>query len=350
MPRLNLIDSLNRRLNYLRISVTDRCNLQCIYCTPTDCFQKFTHEEILTYEEIIRLIRIGVSLGMTKIRITGGEPLVRRDIDDFLIELGRVEGLNDISLTTNGVYLNKHIEAIRASGIRRLNISLDTLSREKFQKITGHDVFDQVWKNILMVQYAGFNPVKINVVALRGINEDELADLAALSLKYPFQVRFIEHMPIGLTALSQSEANDRSHKPILAPEIMERISVHGKLIPVDRYTNDGPAEMYRYEQSLSETKTTEQNDRGFGQIGVIRPLSHHFCASCNRLRLTSHGQLRPCLLSDYEKDIRVALRNGHSDSELSEIFIETARFKPSQHSLNEQQSSRVNGQMNAIGG
>jgi len=329
----NLIDRYNRHLNYLRISVTDRCNLRCIYCLPEEFVPKLSHPDILTYEEILRIVRIGMRLGISKVRVTGGEPLVRKGVCDFLKSLSEMEGISDVSLTTNGVFLKDKIRKIRDAGIRRINISLDTLDREKFRQITRRDNFDQVWEGIGLAQELGFDPIKINVVALRGINDDELTDIAALSFSYPFHIRFIEHMPMGNSEFSIQN----SDPPLLAPEIMTRISVLGKLNPVKNSRNDGPADRFRFEGAK-------------GEVGVIRPLSHHFCYKCNRLRLTASGQLRACLLSDYQEDMKTPLRNGCSDDELANIFFKAVSMKPFEHRLSNENAESVSSPMSAIGG
>ena len=330
MADLKLIDPCNRYLNFLRISITDRCNLKCIYCVPRDQIPRLAHDEILTYEEILRLVRVGVQLGISKIRVTGGEPLVRKGVYDFLGELSRIDGLADLSLTTNAVALKDNLKRIKSAGIKRINISLDTLKREKFSKITGMDLFDQVWQGIEGAREMAFHPIKINIVALNGVNDDELIDMAKLSFDHPFHLRFIEYMPIGESQMGNGPL-------LLAPEIKKRISVLGNLIRVRNSVNDGPAQRYRFEGAL-------------GEIGFIHALSHHFCDRCNRLRLTARGQLRPCLLSDHHEDVRGPLRSGCSDDQLTEIFFKAVRHKPSDHNLAVQNPSRVCGQMHSIGG
>ncbi len=326
-----LVDRFNRKLSYLRVSITDRCNLKCMYCTPPHTHVRWlSHPEILRYEEILRIIRIGVSLGIRKVRITGGEPLVRKGVYDFLAELGRIPGISDISLTTNGVLLKDNLEKLKAVGIRRLNISLDTLSREKYRQITGMDAFAQVWEGIEKAQELGFHPVKINTVAMKGINDGELKDIARISLSRPFHMRFIEYMPIG--DIGQDEK-----RQILAPEIMKILSTVDEMLPVDKDAQDGPAERYRFRN-------------GVGEIGFIRPLSHHFCSQCNRLRLTASGGLRPCLLSDRQTDIKTPLRNGAGDKELEKVFLQAIRQKPMAHHLNEELGKKVKDMMSSIGG
>lgn len=330
MGAITLVDPFNRHLNYLRVSITDRCNLRCVYCVPPGGIAKLSHSEILRYEEILRVIRVGVGMGITKVRVTGGEPLVRQGVYDFLAELTRMAGLEDVSLTTNGVLLKANIERLRQAGVRRLNVSLDTLNREKYRRITGFDCFDAVWEGIQLALEAGFAPIKINAVALIGVNDDELLDLARLSLAYPFHVRFIEFMPIGKSRLNTDQL-------LLTAEIRRRLSALGPLAPVGQEVFDGPARRFRFAGAP-------------GEIGFISALSHHFCNHCNRLRLTASGQLRPCLLADHHEDVKTALRRGCSDRELSEVFAAAVRRKPIDHCLAADRCLPVNGQMCSIGG
>ena len=330
MPNSKLIDRCNRKLNYLRISITDRCNLKCIYCVPYDFIPKLPHKEILSYEEILHIVRISVRLGISKVRITGGEPLVRKGVYDFLEQLTKIQGLLDISLTTNGVLLKDNINKIKSAGIKRINISLDTLNRKKFRQIAGYDFFNQIWEGIELAQKMGFDPIKINVVPLKGVNYDELLDIAALSIAYPFHIRFIEYMPMGT---NQMEID----RHLLFPEIKKQINQLGKMIPVEKGMNDGPAERFKFESAR-------------GEIGFIRPISRHFCNTCNRLRLTASGQLRPCLMSDVQVDLKTPLRKGCSDDELAEVFLKAVRLKPSEHNLSLDHPAGVSAQMCAIGG
>ncbi|MCG6911878.1 MAG: GTP 3',8-cyclase MoaA [Deltaproteobacteria bacterium] len=325
-----LKDKFNRHLTYLRISVTDRCNLRCIYCVPKGIVPKMPHDDILRYEEMLRIVRIGVAVGIRKVRVTGGEPLVRKGIGDFLKRLGAVDGLTDISITTNGYLLENNVEMIKAAGIRRINVSLDSLDRDKFAYITGYDVFDRVWQGILHAQASGLAPIKLNVVALKGHNEDELVDMARLSLTYPFHVRFIEYMPIGNSRVKTGDS-------ILAPEIKRRIETIGSLEPITKNRMDGPAERYRFKDAP-------------GEIGFIRPMSRHFCSTCNRLRLTADGHLRPCLLSDRQVDIKGPMRAGCSDEQIVEIFRSAVRHKHDAHRFARHEECRVADQMSGIGG
>jgi len=329
LPEIKLVDQYKRRLNYLRISVTDRCNMKCMYCMTHNKTSKLPCKEILRYEEILRIARIFIRLGVSKIRITGGEPLVRKGICEFLSGLSGLGGLSDLSITTNGVFLKEKIKQIRSAGIRRLNISLDTLDKAKFKKITGIDAFSEVWESIMLALDMGFDPIKINVVALNGINDDELPDLARLSLSYPFHIRFIEYMPIGTSQMMSRQ--------LLAPEIKNLISSIGHLYPVENVSFDGPAKRFRFENAR-------------GEVGFIRPISEHFCSSCNRLRLTASGNLKTCLLSEIETDLKGPLRNGCSDNELSEIIIKAVYSKPFEHPLVANNEGMVSGCMSAIGG
>jgi cyclic pyranopterin phosphate synthase len=326
-----LIDPFNRNLTYLRVSITDRCNLRCMYCVPPrEKIPRLAHAQVLRYEEMLRIIRLGVQLGITKIRVTGGEPLVRKGVYGFLSELGKIEGLTDISLTTNGVLLRDHLTQIRDAGIQRLNISLDTLDPEKFKRITGRDYFAQVWEGIEAAHAMGFHPIKFNTVVMKGINDDELMDIARLSFTHPFHMRFIEYMPIGDHHLDKKVA-------LLAPEILARLRPLGELEKIHRTREDGPAERYRFTGAR-------------GEIGIIQPLSNHFCHRCNRLRLTAGGQLRPCLLSDRQEDLKGPIRKGCLDGDIVKVFLEAVRFKPMEHRIDGVQPEAVRDVMSTIGG
>jgi cyclic pyranopterin phosphate synthase len=329
-PPTRLIDPCNRHLNYLRVSIADRCNLACGYCLPEEAVPRLSHANILRYEEILRIVRVAVRLGITKVRVTGGEPLVRKGVFEFLERLSAVPGLRDLSLTTNGVLLKDHIELLRKAGISRLNISLDTLQPDRYRAITGRDFFSRVWEGILAAESLGFHPIKLNAVALQGVNDDELIDLARLSFAHAFHVRFIEFMPIGRSQFAGKPT-------LLVPEIMQRIAALGTLVPVPRSERDGPARRYRIEGAR-------------GEIGFISAISRHFCSQCNRLRLTASGQLRPCLMSDCQEDLKGPLRRGCSDDDLAELFFKTTQRKPSEHHLAVGEPAHVCCQMRSIGG
>ncbi|MBW1899715.1 MAG: GTP 3',8-cyclase MoaA [Deltaproteobacteria bacterium] len=325
-----LFDRYKRQLNYLRISITDRCNLNCTYCVPKSQPPKLPHNEILRYEEILRLARIFLDLGISKIRITGGEPLVRKGVFPFLSRLNQMKEIEDLALTTNGLFLTESLEQLKSAGIKRLNISLDTLNPETFYKITGENVFHKVWEGVVKSEQIGFHPIKINVVALRGINDEDLIDLAKLSFSHPFHIRFIEQMPMG-----NQLADGRN--PLLTPEIKNLLTPLGKLIPIQKKNIDGPAQRYKFKDAK-------------GEIGFISPLSHHFCSNCNRLRLTASGFLRVCLLAEHQTDLKTPLRSGFSDRKIAEIILEAIRLKPMSHNLNGKQPVTVPCQMSSIGG
>lgn len=325
-----LVDREQRHLNYLRVSVTDRCNLRCLYCVPEGRIPKLDHTDILSYEEILRLVGIGIGLGIRKVRITGGEPLVRKGVVGLLQQLTQIRELEDVSLTTNGVLLASNAQRIFDAGIRRINISLDSLQREKYTRITGYDQFEQVWAGIERARAIGFNPIKINVVAMRGINDDEILAFGRLSLDYPFHIRFIEYMPIG-------NSRTRMQDQILTPEIQARVAALGPLIAVNSGQNDGPARRFR----LADAQ---------GEIGFISALSHHFCNRCNRLRLTADGKLRACLLSDHHEPLKGLLRSGGSDDQLADLFRAAVALKAATHRLCHDGAAAVKDPMQGIGG
>ncbi|OGP51156.1 MAG: cyclic pyranopterin phosphate synthase MoaA [Deltaproteobacteria bacterium RBG_13_43_22] len=327
-----LLDPYNRRLNYLRISLTDRCNLRCVYCMPEQGVPKLIHEDILTYEELLRLARLSVRLGIEKIRLTGGEPLVRKNIGDLIKVLGEIPGIRDISLTTNGVLLAEQAQALWAAGVKRINISLDTLNPGKYAEITRFNLFDQVWAGIQEAERIGFSPIKVNVVALRGINDNEILAFGRLSQEKPYHVRFIEFMPVG------TENGWSTERFLSSDDIFKKLQVIGPLYPVNGQGLDGPAKRMAY-------------DGARGEIGLISPISEHFCPSCNRLRLTAEGRLRVCIFSDDEIDLRTPLRNGASDVEL-ETAIRTAILqKPKEHPIQMNPLPRkCQRQMSKIGG
>ena len=307
-------DRYQRPIDYLRVSITDRCNLRCVYCMPLGGSVKLAHEDILSYEEFLRLIQIAVKMGINKVRLTGGEPLVRKGVVDFCRRLTRISGLQSLSLTTNGVLLEELGPDLYAAGIRRVNISLDTLQPEKFFRITRRDDFARVWRSIQAAEQVGFNPVKINVVVMRGVNDDEILDLARLSLHHPYHIRFIEFMGFN---------NDRQwnlQHYFSADEILTKLRQVGSLEQVVPEHSNGPARHFRWPDAP-------------GMIGIISPISHHFCPTCNRLRLTADGKLRNCLFSDQEADIKSPLRQGATDSELSQLLRDSIVNKPEKHSL-----------------
>jgi cyclic pyranopterin phosphate synthase len=334
-----LTDLFSRSISYLRLSLTDRCNLRCLYCVTEDesqgCLAKLEHGDLLTYEELLRVVRVAVAMGITKVRLTGGEPLVRRNVLSFIRDLTRIEGLADIRITTNGVLLERYGRELFEAGVTKVNISLDSLRRERVAEITGADCFDQVWRGIETALALGFSPVKLNMVAMRHINDDELLDFARMSQRLPLQVRFIEFMPIGASSRWNADTY------ISTDEIMERIGALGELIPLQKGRNDGPAKVFRLGAAA------------VGSLGFISPLSHHFCDRCNRLRLTSAGTLRSCLLHDDEVDLRAILRDQPTDETIRAALLTAIRNKPRGHDLKERMhrtGSDCHGRMSRIGG
>lgn len=324
-----LIDPHRRVVDYLRVSITDLCNLRCLYCRPPEGVKLISHDEILRYEEILTIIRLARNMGIRKLRITGGEPLVRRGVLDFLSRLTRMDGIEDVGLTTNGVLLASMARDLRAAGLTRVNISLDSMRRETFKEITGSDRLEDVLEGINCALKEGFDPVKINVVLLAGMNEADIPAFARLTLDRRVHVRFIERMPFG------GEQSRRSPDSFSAEKALEIIRQEvSELHPVDRDLRGGPATMFRLPGAL-------------GRVGVIDPVTGHFCGSCNRLRLTARGTLRPCLLGPLEIDIKTALRSGASPDTLAAIIRRAVLSKPvGQPST----STAMRDGMNLIGG
>lgn len=324
-------DKTERVINYLRLSITDRCNLRCSYCIPEEGIDFLPHREILTYEEILHLVRLSVLDGIRKVRLTGGEPLVRKGFIGFLRRLCQIETLKEITLTTNGVLLKEMAAEIKACGISRINISLDSLKAERFFQITGRDYFDRVWEGIQEAERLEFNPIKINVVAMKGTNDDEILDFARLTLEKPYHIRFIEFMPVG--------ANNgwTPDKFISTEDIREQIRALGVLAPVKSKPLDGPAQRYLLEGAR-------------GEIGLIGALSSHFCKKCNRLRMTAEGNLRGCLFSDQEIDIKTPLREGRGDDHLLKLMNYAIKSKPKDHGSGTYGPRKCVRKMSSIGG
>ena len=311
-----LSDSFQRPINYLRISVTDRCNLRCIYCMPPDGVRLMPHEGILSYEEIYTIVQAAAELGINKVRITGGEPLARAGLTKLIKMLASIDTIDDISLTTNGTLLSDYAAELKQAGLRRVNVSLDTLKPDKFKFITRcGNKLDDVLKGIEVAQSAGLNPVKINMVVMSGINDDELLNFAAKTVNEEWHVRFIEIMPVVVEAASA---------PLLVSvsDMRKRLELLGELQPCLPSIGNGPAKYFRFPHAK-------------GTIGFITPVSEHFCFQCNRLRLTSDGKLRPCLLAEDEIDLKQPLRSGISSIELKQLIQQAVASKPLRHHLAE---------------
>jgi GTP 3',8-cyclase len=310
-----LSDSFQRPINYLRVSVTDRCNLRCIYCMPSQGVGLMSHGDILSYEEIHSVVRAAADLGVNKIRLTGGEPLVRAGLTGLIELIARTKGIDDIALTTNGILLARDAVALKQAGLCRVNVSLDTLRPERFRQITRlGESPDQVLSGIEAARKAGLDPVKINMVVVAGVNDDEIVDFATRTINEEWNVRFIEMMPLV-----------GSNTPFIpASEMRRRLEQLGLLEPCLPTSGNGPAKYYR----LPHAK---------GTIGFITPVSEHFCFQCNRMRLTADGKLRPCLLSDFEIDVKESLRQGISPEGLKEVFKKAVASKPLRHQLDKGQ-------------
>jgi cyclic pyranopterin phosphate synthase len=319
-----ITDSCHRPINYLRISVTDRCNLRCIYCMPEGGIELLPHSDILTYEEIATVASSAAKLGISKIRLTGGEPLVRAHLSELVKKLDEIPEIDDISLTTNGVLLKHFAHELKEAGLKRVNVSLDSLDANKFERITRFRRLDDVLQGIQTAKEAGLNPVKINIVIMRGINDDEITDFARLTMTDGWHVRFIELMPFAIDNPPECHSKELLEKPdqqfISIDEVKKKIRRLGALNPSSTITGNGPAKYYTLPQAN-------------GTIGFISPVSEHFCFNCNRIRLTADGKIRPCLLSDTEFDIRPMLRDDMPPEELSRAIIEAIMAKPRQHQL-----------------
>ncbi len=326
-----LVDTYGRPHNNLRISVTDRCNIRCVYCMP-EAVTFLPRVELLTFEEIERFAQIAVSLGIDKVRLTGGEPLVRRELPALVEKLARVPGLKDVGLTTNGMLLAPVARALRAAGLQRINVSLDTMDAAKFEQLTRRPGFEQVIEGILAAKDAGFDPVKINAVAIRGVTEDDVVPLGEFARRHRLELRFIEYMPLDAGHLWERE------KVLFAGEILDRLGTGiGPLVPAADQDPRAPALDYEYAD-------------GGGRVGFIASISRPFCMNCNRLRLTSDGKLRNCLFALDETDIRSLLRNGGRDAEIAQAVRDCVAAKWEGHEINTSRFIQPERLMHSIGG
>ena len=306
-----LCDSSQRPINYLRISVTDRCNLRCIYCMPIEGVKPLPRDAILHYEEIFTAAKAASEMGINKLRLTGGEPLARAHLTTLIRMLSSIEGIDDIALTTNGVLLKQYAEQLKEAGLRRVNVSLDTLKKERFREIARRDHLNEVLDGLAAAQKAGLEPIKVNMVVMRGINDDEALDFARRTIEEGWHVRFIEQMPfVGGTEITFMPTY----------EIHERLLTLGELDPCLPSSGNGPAKYFRFRGAS-------------GTIGYISPISDHFCFKCNRLRLTADGKLRPCLFSDEEIDLKTSLRSGASSDDIKRLIRQAVDAKPKRHRL-----------------
>ncbi|MGE5379682.1 MAG: GTP 3',8-cyclase MoaA [Methylocystaceae bacterium] len=322
-------DSMGREISYLRVSVTDRCNLRCLYCMPQDGVELTEHQEILSLEELGRLVYIGSTLGIKRIRITGGEPLVRRGLVKLVENIAANRQIEDLSMTTNGTRLPEMAADLKGAGLQRVNISLDTLNADKYRYITGGGDIDQVLRAVRSSLEIGFNPVKVNVVMIKDFNDDEIDQFVNWAIQEPVHIRFIEFMPIG-----DLDFWNRS-RLIASIDIINRLNTVYKLSPLNNLTGAGPARVY-------------QSEGGQGSIGFITPMSSHFCDTCNRVRLTSQGMLLGCLHGRQGVDFKGPLRQGADDLVLQELFEKAISLKPKGHQM--EQGWGKDSTMSQIGG
>jgi len=326
----SLRDGFGRAHNNLRISVTDRCNLRCTYCMPEDAVF-MERSELLTFEEIAHFVRVAATLGIDKVRLTGGEPLMRRDLPRLVELLSAIPGMRDIGLTTNGLLLADHATALRAAGLQRINISLDTLDPDRFRQVARRDGLEQTLEGIEAARQAGFRPIKINAVSMRGLTEHEVIPLARFARERGLEMRFIEYMPIG------ADQWDRQ-KVYFADEILEQLSREfGPVVPVEDADPRAPAQEFRYTD-------------GGGCFGIIASVSRPFCMSCNRIRLTADGKLRNCLFALDEVDVKQLLRGNASDEKIADVIRGNVRDKWEGHEINTSRFIKPLRTMHAIGG
>lgn len=315
-------DGFGRRIEYLRISVTDKCNLRCVYCMPEEGLPWLLHDQILRYEEIAQIVATMARMGLRSVRLTGGEPLVRRDVVRLAAMLKEIDGIDDISLSTNAVLLADQAEALRDAGVNRLNISLDSLQPERVDAIARRPgTHTKIFAGIAAAERVGFEPLKVNAVIMRGRNDDEIEDFARATIDRPWHVRFIEVMPVG------DNLGISADEYVSSLEMLQRVRAIGELAPADGPRGNGPATYFRFPGAR-------------GTVGVITPMSHNYCDRCNRMRLTADGQLRPCLFGDVQTNLRDPLRRGEA---LEPLIEHTLTIKPERHYL-------IQGQATGSGG
>lgn len=327
------------KVSYLRVSVTDRCNQRCVYCMPAEGVPLKPHDDILRYEEIERVVRCAVPLGVRSVRLTGGEPLVRRGLVDFAARLAAIPGLEDLAVTTNGVNLASLAQPLRRAGVRRLNLSLDTLQPDRYREITRTDLFREARAGLDAALAAGFDPVKVNAVVVRGLNDDEIEEMALQAAAGGPVWRFIELMPLGEGSVWGEEAL------VPAGEIVERLAevAADRGLPFRAEDDGGPAPGFG-------AGPARYFRLGAGRVGVISPMTHGFCARCNRLRLTSDGKIQPCLASPLEVDLAGLLRSGAPDAEITGALADAVGLKPEAHRLTDRRPELSERRMSRIGG
>lgn len=328
--REELKDGHGRRIEYLRVSVTDRCNLKCAYCMPPGGVELSPRCDMLRFKDLIRLIGIFGKVGVRKVRLTGGEPLIRKGIVGFIRQVNKIPGIEQIALTTNGQLLNRMAGNLKEAGVKRVNISLDSLQKERFQSITGHDGLTATLEGIDAVIKAGVKSVKINMVVIKGVNDDEVEAFADMSRRRALQIRFIEFMP------ATPEVWDESRLALMS-DVKKRVERIGKLIPCEKSQWGGPAEIYRFKGAV-------------GEVGFISAVSHHFCAECNRLRLTSTGELLTCLFGDNNLDLKSMLARDASGDEIEAAIKASLKYKNKVRDMAIKQGGNLRRVMTCVGG
>jgi cyclic pyranopterin phosphate synthase len=326
-----LIDTFRRPITYLRVSVTDKCNLRCVYCMPESGLPWLRRDEILRYEEIAQIVTAAASVGVRSIRLTGGEPLVRRDLSRLVAAIAAIPGIDDIALSTNGLLLKEQIPELAAAGLRRINLSLDTLRPDRFETIARRPGLELVLGGLDAAIAAGLMPVKINCVVMRGSNDDEITEFAKLTRDRPVFVRFIEVMPVHENVGLQRDTY------VSSTEVLERVAEIEELVPHVGPAGNGPARYFAFPGAP-------------GAVGVISPLSHDYCDRCNRVRLTADGRLRLCLFGDHALDLRTPLRSGASEQELAALMRSAMLIKPARHHLRLGETSSRMRAFSEIGG
>jgi cyclic pyranopterin phosphate synthase len=328
-PRL--IDSFGREIINLRISVTDRCNFRCTYCMPADNVEFMDRSNLLSFEEITRVATIVSKMGIHRLRLTGGEPLMRKDLNVLIKMLDQIDGIDDIAMTTNAFFLKEHAHSLREAGLQRLNISLDALDPEKFKHVNRRDCLQQVLDGMAEANKAGYKSIKINAVAMRNFSEDEIMKLVDLGRSDGFEIRFIEFMPLDSDRIWERD------KVLFGADIIEIIKQKHELIPIQNSLEVGPASEYNFAD-------------GKGKVGIITAVSNPFCDHCNRIRMTANGQLRTCLFSANEHDLKEPLRSGATDQDITEIIRQAVSVKEEGHKINMDDFEQPTRAMHAIGG
>jgi cyclic pyranopterin phosphate synthase len=328
-----LVDSYGRRIKSMRISITDKCNFRCTYCMPAEGLPWLKKADILSYEEIVRIAQVAVGMGIEQIRLTGGEPLVRRDVPELVRQLHAIPGLRSLSLTTNGILLKQQAKVLAEAGLTRINVSLDSLLREKFTQFTRRDQLDRVLAGLAELEhYPSIHPIKINAVAMRGFTEEEVLDFVHLARNKAYVVRWIEFMPLDADQIWRKE-------DILTGGEIQRIieATYGPLLPI---TTGDP----------SETARRYTFSDGIGEVGFINPVSEPFCAQCDRIRITADGQLRTCLFATEETDLRAVIRSNAHDEELAHVIRQAVWHKELKHYIGDKRFKRASRSMSMIGG